>query len=180
MVAHPSPWGSSRIAVELLAWTLVGALALLLALRSSPGAIPGGVTLGAGMAVALTLALLVPRHGRTVAIVPLVVALAILAAWAPVDPFDELVAGGSGVTLLLLLASDPGHAGAFAEATIPLLLPTLAVLLGVVAGFALPGISGEYGAAAALLAAVLLLAGWLYSRPSELAPAERNVVSATS
>jgi hypothetical protein len=158
-----------REAIPLL---LLGAFGFLLALPASQGPILGVATLAASLAAIVALRIFLGTTGKTLALVPVLVGFGTLAAWAPLGPLEELLAGGAGLSILLYLGTGAGASGSLGNVSGPLLLPSLGVVLGVVAGMALPGLSGKYGIGAALLVGVLLLAAWLYSRPRGLAGGE--------
>jgi hypothetical protein len=111
------------------------------------------------------------ERGRTVAVIPMVLALGTLTLYAPLTLPSEILAGGIGLALLLWLASEPYPRGRWVDASAALVIPMLAMLVGVLASLLLPSAQDYLGVAATLLVAELLFAGWLYAHPAELAGA---------
>jgi hypothetical protein len=103
---------------------------------------------------------------REVALLPLLVALAWDASAATPSTLSELWAIGGGVALLAWLGSDPeGRArGASAFLHAGVLLPLVGALLAFATSRLLPvGSPAQEGLAGALVAAALILTGWMYA-----------------
>jgi hypothetical protein len=109
-----------------------------------------------------------PTTGRTFAPLPALVALTVLAVSAPVVASAELLGGFATLALLLWLADDPARpAGGGRRAVSALASCGLAVGIAWSALLLLPSTSGRVGVAGALLAAVLLVLGYLLVREAE-------------
>jgi len=175
----PAPTPSTRPGFRpevgaLLVLTLLG---MVLGLSSSIGALGGVAVAALGVVGALVVHRGLGERGRTLAAVPMVVAFGLLAVTAPITLPSEMLAGGVGLGLLLWLASEPYPRGRWVDASGALVIPMLAVLVGVIASLLLPTAQDYLGVAAGLLVAELLFAGWLYSHPGELAGAAEAAAS---
>ncbi|MCI4334183.1 MAG: hypothetical protein L3K04_00885 [Thermoplasmata archaeon] len=164
----------SGLRPESVALLLLVATGVLLGLSASVGALEGVAIPSAGIVGGLLCRRFLPGVGRTLSAIPIVAGLGAVAALDPISAPGELLAGGAGLALLLWLASEPFPRGRWRDAAGALLLPSLAVLLGILASVALPGAPNAFGAAAALLVTEILFAAWLYGHPAELADAGRS------
>jgi hypothetical protein len=161
-----------------VALLLLVAAGFLLGIDSSVGPLLGIAIPSVGVVGGLLCRRFLPAAGRTLSIIPIVAGLSIVAALDPISATGELIAGGAGLALLLWLSSEPYPRGRWMDVVGALLLPSLAVLIGIITSLALPGASDAFGAAAGLLVTELLFAAWLYSHPSELADAGRSATPA--
>jgi hypothetical protein len=150
---------------------LVTALGMLLGISTSLGPLLGLALPALGVVGAVLVHRLLGERGRTWAAVPLLLTLGGLTLYAPVTLPSEMLAGGLGLGVLLWLASEPYPRGRWVDASGALVVPMLAVLVGVLASLLLPSAQDYLGVAAGLLVAELLFAGWLYAHPAELAGA---------
>lgn len=170
-----SPGGEPpAIRPEWVALLLLVAAGFLLGIGSSVGPLLGIAIPSLGIVVGLLVRRFLPVVGRTLSTIPIVAGLSVVAAYDPISAVGELTAGGAGLALLLWLASEPYPRGRWMDVVGALLLPSLAVLVGILASVALPGAPDAFGAAAGLLVTELLFAAWLYSHPGELADAGRS------
>ena len=173
------PAGASYLSFrpEIGALILLALLGFGLGLSASPGPVVGIAVAALGVAAGALVHRAWGEKARTVAVAPMLAAFGLLALWAPVTLPSELLAGGIGIGVLLWIASEPYPRGRWVDASGALLLPMLAVLVGVVASLLLPGAQDYLGVAAGLLVAELLFAGWLYAHPGELAGAAEAAAS---
>ena len=106
-----------------------------------------------------------PRDLGTLALLPALMAIALLAATAPPVPSTELFAGLTGLAFLLWIADDPSRPAGGGRRAVPILaLGALGVGLAWAITLALPGRSPDVGLAGALLAAALVLLALLIAR----------------
>jgi hypothetical protein len=104
---------------------------------------------------------------RSIAPVPLVLALAIDAIASPLGLLPELAAGGAGLAFLAWLADDPSRApGGVGRARAALLVPALALGIAWSSALLLPTGSATIGVAAALLVAAIAGLAYLVARPA--------------
>jgi hypothetical protein len=143
-----------------------GAVAVALALLGRwPIEIGLGVAL-ASVAIAGGLELAGDGRHRSIAPVPMLAGLLLLAAGLPSGPAPELLAGVGGVVLLAWIAEDPARpAGGALRGAVGWGLPGLAVGLAWVSSFLLPPSSAPIGVAGGLLAAVVIALAALFHRP---------------
>ncbi|MCI4364941.1 MAG: hypothetical protein L3K10_02610 [Thermoplasmata archaeon] len=142
---------------ELTRWfgpaygVLVGAgvvFALVVGLSGGSGIalIVGGATLGSVVRGVS------PRLGRSLGLVPPLLALGILAAYCPVGIPGELAAGLVGLALLLWCGEDPArYPGALGRAVGALAVPAAGFGIAWASSLLLPSGLGSVGVAAALL-----------------------------
>lgn len=161
---RPLPAGLGPLLFVALA---VGGLGVV----AAPGPLLGVVVAIVGILLAAGLGNRAGDAARDLSAVPLLAALALLAAWAPVAVATELLAGAGGLAVLLWLAAGSAPRGGLAEASGVLAFPMLAVAVGAAATVLLAPPSAFLEGAASLLVGALLLAGWLYGHPGELAGA---------
>ncbi len=162
---------------EVGALLLLTLLGVALGFSISLGPIVGVALPALGVALGAVLHRGLGERYRTVAAVPMVAALGLLTLWAPVDLPSEVLAGGIGLALLLWLASEPYPRGRWVDASAALVIPMLAVLVGVLTSLLLPTSRNFLAVAAGLLVAELLFAAYLYAHPSELAGAAETAPS---
>jgi hypothetical protein len=163
--------GSFVLRPELGALLFLGLLSVVLGLSASVGPL-AGVAIGAlGVSSGAIVHRAFGERARTAAAAPMLAAVGLLSVWAPVTLPSELLAGATGIALLLWLASESYPRGRWVDLSAALVVPTLAVLVGVLASLLLPTSQDYLGVAAGLLVAELLFAGWLYAHPGELAGA---------
>jgi hypothetical protein len=160
-----------RFRPESVALLLLIGSGLLLGLGASPGPLAGVAIASAGIGGGVLLRRFLPSGGRTLSALPILAGVGTVCALDPISVVGELLAGGAGLALLLWLASEPFPRGRWRDAAGALVVPSLAVLVGVIASVALPGAPNAFGAAAGLLVAEILFAAWLYAHPAELADA---------
>jgi len=111
-------------------------------------------------------------RGGTVALVPALLALAILAGTSPVAPSTDLFAGLAGLAFLLWIADDPARPAGGGRRAMPTIAPAaLGVGLAWAITLALVGQPEEVGLAGGLLAAALVLLAFLVSGLPRRAPA---------
>ena len=156
---------------EVGALLLLALLGIVLGLSASIGPLLGLAIAAAGVAVGAITHRALGEGGRSWATVPMLLALGFLTLLAPITLTSELLAGGLGIALLLWLASEPFPRGRWVDASGALVVPMLAVVVGVLASVLFPSAQDFLGVAAGLLVAELLFAGWLYAHPAELAGA---------
>ncbi|MCI4346064.1 MAG: hypothetical protein L3K07_04855 [Thermoplasmata archaeon] len=164
-----------RFRPESVALLLLVASGLALGLNASLGPLVGLALPSAGIGGGVLLRRYLPAQGRTLSAIPILVGIGTVCALDPIGVVGELLAGAAGLALLLWLASEPFPRGRWRDAAGALVVPSLAVLVGVVASVALPGAPNAFGAAAGLLVAEILFVAWLYAHPAELADAGRSV-----
>ncbi|HEV2317693.1 MAG TPA: hypothetical protein VGV89_08995 [Thermoplasmata archaeon] len=162
---------------EMGALLLLALLGIALGLSASTGPVIGIAVAALGVAVGALIHRSIGERARTAAVAPMIATFGLLALWAPITLTSEVLAGGIGIGLLLWIASEPYPRGRWVDASGALLLPMLAVLVGVMASLLLPSAQDFLGVAAGLLVAELLFAGWLYAHPAELAGAAEAVSS---
>lgn len=156
---------------ELGALLLIALLGIVLGFSASIGALLGLAIAAVGVAGGALVHRALGERGRSWATVPMLVALGALTLFAPITLPSELLAGAMGIAVLLWLASEPYPRGRWVDASAALVVPMLAVLVGVLASVLFPSAQDFLGVAAGLLVAELLFAGWLYAHPAELAGA---------
>jgi hypothetical protein len=162
-----------------VALLLLVAAGFLLGADSAVGPLLGVAIPSVGIVGGLLCRRFLPVAGRTLSTIPIVAGLSVVAALDPISATGELTAGGAGLALLLWLSSEPYPRGRWMDVVGALLLPSIAVVIGIVASLALPGAPNAFGAAAGLLVTELLFAAWLYSHPGELADAGRSPTPAS-
>ncbi len=157
--SNPSrPWRKAvgpayvLLAIASAGFALIGPLPLLLGLTLAVG--------GASLASLLRVAL--PRPFRSLALLPALVGLGVIAAYSPLGTLPELLAGLAGLALLLWCSEDPDrYAGAVGRGLAALLVPGAAFGIAWTSSLLLPSGLGSVGLAAALLVmsatAVILL-----------------------
>ncbi|MHB8351684.1 MAG: hypothetical protein ACYDFT_03195 [Thermoplasmata archaeon] len=138
---------------------------------AAPGPLLGIVVAVGGLLLAAAVAARPGAIARDLSALPLLAALALLAAWAPLALATELLAGAGGLAVLLWLAAGPEKRGGAADASGVLVFPMLAVAIGALATALFTTPPAFLEGAAALLVGGLLLAGWLFRHPGELAGA---------
>jgi hypothetical protein len=147
---------------------LVGSAAVALALgyESSWPARAGLLVAAAGI-----LATVAMRSGRSpsvreFAIAPMLVALVVVAATAPLTAVSELLAGVGGVVAIVWVVEDPDRPpGGIARGATTIAIPGLAVGIAWSSALLLPGGSLSFGVTAALLALALAAIAVLLGRP---------------
>jgi hypothetical protein len=136
---------------------------------SSPTFTLGVAVAGVGGSVALRLlgrAFLRPAEGG-----PIVAALIVVAMLAVPSPLTELLAGLSGLGLLIWVAQDPSWPAPLARALRGLVLPGLSLTLALGISIALPVARQSVGVAAVLVVVSLAALGWALARPARLSEA---------
>ncbi len=156
---------------EIGALLLLTLLGLVLGLTVALGAVVGVAIAALSVASGALLHRGLGERYRTVAAVPMAFGLGALTIWAPVGFTSEVLASGLGLGLLLWLASEPYPRGRWVDASAALVIPMLAVLVGIVTSLILPTSPNFLAVAAGLFVAELLFAAYLYAHPSELAGA---------
>lgn len=108
-----------------------------------------------------------PRSVRSFAPLPVVAGIATVAIASPLGLVPELVAGVSGIAVLLWLADDPGRpAGGVGRAQTALSIPALALGIAWASAFLLPSSSASLGVAVGLLVFVIAAVAYLFGRPT--------------
>ena len=161
MRANGSPQGTADPAV--LGYLLLAVPLVLLGILGRAGVAAGLLVAAGGLGAAIAL-LRLRRSLRPYSPVPAAAVAIGLAAVAPPTTLTELFAGAAGLALLLatgLSVAEPRPIGALVPSVG---LPALALALALGSSIALPSGSADVGVAAALLAAVLLLLAYLFSR----------------
>ncbi len=152
----------------------IGSLVLLGATASLFGLL-GGLPLGEGIAVVLVgvaaggVLQRLRSHARlrSLAPVPVVLGLALVALDSVFGLLPELLAGLSGVALLLWLADDPDRpAGGVGRARLTIAVPGLALGIAWAGALLLPSNSASLGVAVALLVFVIVAVAFLIGQPS--------------
>ncbi len=104
--------------------------------------------------------------GRPFAPVPGVLGLAAVASFSPLGLVPELLAGASGVALLVWLADDPARpSGGPARAQLTIGVPALALGIAWASALLLPSDSASLGVAVGLLVFVLAAVAYLVGQP---------------
>jgi hypothetical protein len=103
---------------------------------------------------------------RELALLPVLVALGVLALETPASPLGELLVGASGVVFVAWLLDDPSRPPAGAtRGALEWAIPGLAVGLAWASAFLLPAGAAPLGVAGGLLAAVLIVLAYIVRRP---------------
>ncbi|HXY47088.1 MAG TPA: hypothetical protein VEK13_04240 [Thermoplasmata archaeon] len=104
---------------------------------------------------------------RSLAPIPVLVALGATAVASPLGLLPELLAGASGLAVLVWLADDPGRpVGGVARARLTVGIPALALGIAWSSALLLPSSSAPIGVAAGLLVFVLVAVAFLIGWPS--------------
>jgi len=104
---------------------------------------------------------------RSLAPIPVLVALGATAVASPLGLLPELLAGASGLAVLVWLADDPGRpVGGVARARLTVGIPALALGIAWSSALLLPSSSAPIGVAAGLLVFVLVTVAFLIGWPS--------------
>lgn len=156
---------------EIGALLLLTVLGITLGLSVSLGPVLGLVLATIGVASGALIHRSLGERYRTAAVVPMALLLGVLTIFAPAGFTSELLASGLGLGILLWLASEPYPRGRWIDASAALVIPLLAVLVGIVTSLILPTSPNFLAVAAGLFVAELLFAAYLYAHPSELAGA---------
>jgi hypothetical protein len=159
--ADEGPDHGGGLATTVLLGFAAGVLGLL-------GGLPlyVGPTIGVlGVVASVLLRRSRPERSGTLALLPVLLAIALLAATAPVVPSTELFAGLTGLALLVWVADDPARPAGGGRRAVPVIaLGALGVGLAWAITLALPGRSPNVGLAGGLLAAALVLLALLIAR----------------
>ncbi len=151
-----------------LAWVLLGTVAGLFGLVTGLPDGAGAFVAVAGVAIggALRQPAGFPR-GRAFAPVPVVIGLVSVASLSSLGLVPEILAGASGVALLVWLADDPGRpAGGPARAQLTIAVPALALGIAWASALLLPSDAASLGVAVGLLVFVLAAVAYLVGQPS--------------
>ncbi len=106
------------------------------------------------------------RRPAALALLPAVLAVAVLALTSPAYPSTELFGGLTGLALLLWIADDPARARGGGRRAAPAIgLIALAVGLTWTIALVAPGQAPEVGVAGGLLAGAFVVLAWLVARP---------------
>lgn len=150
-----------------------GSFALLLVVAglfgylSSLPALLGVVVAVAGVALAEAAQRLPRSELRSLSPLPAVGGLVAVAVASPLGLVPELVAGASGVALLVWLADDPARpAGGVRRARNSLAIPTAAVGIAWASALFLPSSSASLGVAVGLIVFVLAAVAYLLGQPA--------------
>lgn len=162
---------SGRVPPMPAAALLAALPAAALGLVAGPGPVAGEVVAGAAILLAAGLETWAGGRYRELAAAPLLVGLGLLSLWAPISLVAELLGAAGGLAVLMGFAAGTGRVAGIVGASGVLMVPMLAVAIGLLTAFLLPAPGTVPGVAAALLVAGLLLAGVLYGRPGALAGA---------
>ena len=104
---------------------------------------------------------------RSLAPVPVLVALGATAIASPLGLLPELLAGASGLAVLVWLADDPGRpVGGVARARLTVGVPALALGIAWSSALLLPSSSASIGVAAGLLVFAIVTVAVLIGQPS--------------
>lgn len=149
-------------------WVLLAGVGGFFGLFSGLPSVVGVATALGGILVAGVLQRLPHRlRLRGFAPLPAVGAIAVVAITAPWGLLSELLAGASGVAILLWLADDLDRpSGGVRRAQLTIGVPALAVGLAWASSLLLPPTSATLGVAAALLVLVTVAVAFLFGAPS--------------
>ena len=149
-------WALLAVVAGLFGWTT--------GLPDGTGAFVAVV--GVGIAGVLRPPTWFPRL-RPFAAVPAVLGLAVVASFSALGLVPELLAGASGVALLVWLADDPARpAGGPARAQLTIGVPALALGIAWASALLLPSDSASLGVAVGLLVFVLAAVAYLVGQPT--------------
>jgi hypothetical protein len=165
--ARPGPSRESIVPLSVLTLAAVALGAI-----GSLGFVLGAVVAVGGVAISAALGW-DPRWGaRRYALLPVLLALGILALTAPPGPAPELLAGAGAVALLAGIAADPDRPpGGLARGAFGWGLPGLAVGLAWAGTYILPPSAAPVGVAGGLVAAAVVGLAVLIRRPDLAEPA---------
>lgn len=151
---------------ELALLALLFGAAVLLAIGTALSWPVALAVAGAGVAGTAALRTRPDPAGGPVALVPVLVAVGVLAAEAPSTPATDLFGGLAGVAVLAWLAGDPRRsAGGLARSIPSLLIVALTLGIAWTAAFLLPSGTSLLGVGGALLVLATILLAVLLGRP---------------
>lgn len=176
MTAAVPPPGRTAYRPDLVAFAALAALGIALGLGDVAGPYAGVAVVAGTLAIGGAIPLVLGERGRTLSALPIAAGLSYAAIAAGVGLGHELLAGASGLALLGYVATPPYPRGRWMDVAGALLLPGVAVAVGLLSALLLPIGRPYVGIAAVLVVVELLFAGWLYAHPAELAGATEPVV----